>query len=95
MSVAVRHVAAEDLGLLRNLIAHGVGAYGDSTVGALADNGAAAQADGQDVRHAEVGAHAADGHSHAGFPGKPFWMTPRSVVVPPTSMTMAFCSLLK
>ena len=33
----------------------------------LADDGAAAQSDRIDVRHAEVGAHAADGHRHAGF----------------------------
>ena len=36
----------------------------------LADDGAAAQTDRVDVRHAEIGTHAADGHRYTGFTRK-------------------------
>ena len=41
-----------------------------AAVGLLPHDGAAAQADGDHIGHAEVGAHAADGHRHAGLPGE-------------------------
>lgn len=37
----------------------------------MPDDRAAAQADGNDIRHPEIGAHAADGDRYAGFPGEP------------------------
>ena len=64
------YVSAKAQGLLRDLIAHGVGAHRDRTVLLLADDGAAPQADGDHVGHTEVGAHAANGDRHAGLSGK-------------------------
>ena len=63
-------VAAEDYGLLRYLVADAVRSDGHAAVGPDADDGATAEADGDDVRHSEVRADTADGDGDAGFTGK-------------------------
>ncbi len=63
-----QRVPAETLRLLGQLVADALGADGDAVVGR--DDGAAADADGDDVGHAEVGLHLADFDGDAALAGE-------------------------
>ena len=65
-----QRIAAKDQRLFRQAVADAVRTDGDGAVLVLADDGAAAQTDRVDVRHAEIGTHAADGHRYTGFTRK-------------------------
>ena len=64
------HIAAEAKRLFGDLVSHRIGAYSDRAVIMLAHYGTAAQPDGDNIRHTEVGTYATDVNGDTALAGE-------------------------